>query len=61
MAVQGNLEVTIKINELPAIALTDRNGWIIFNIACGDRVIGLATVGNSLQASICLLKIYSFS
>ena len=26
MAVQGKLEVTIKINELPVIAFKDKNG-----------------------------------
>ena len=33
MAVQGKLEVTIKINELPAIAFKDKNGSGLKN--CG--------------------------
>ena len=41
MAVQGKLEVTIKINELPAIASTDKNGWITFDIECGDRLFSV--------------------
>lgn len=43
MTVQGKLEVTIKINELPAIASTDKNGWVTFQIECGDRLF-IATV-----------------
>jgi hypothetical protein len=43
MTVQGKLEVTIKINELPAISSTDKNSWISFHIACGDRLFS-ATV-----------------
>ena len=38
MAVQGKLEITIKINELPTIASTDKNGWLTFHIECGDRL-----------------------
>lgn len=38
MTVTGKLEVTIKINELPPIASTDKNGHITFHIACGDRL-----------------------
>jgi hypothetical protein len=38
MAVQGKLEVTIKINELPAIASKDMNGWITFNLDCDGRI-----------------------
>ena len=43
MTVQGKLEVTIKINELPVIASTDKNGWLTFHIECGDRLFS-ATV-----------------
>ena len=38
MAVQGKLEVTIKINELPVIASKDKNRWMTFHINCGDRL-----------------------
>ena len=38
MAVQGKLELTIKINELPAIASKDTNGWITFNLDCDGRI-----------------------
>ena len=38
MAIQGKLEVTIKINELPTISSKDKNGWITFEIDCEGRV-----------------------
>jgi len=38
MTVSDKLELTIKINELPAIAQTDKNGHITFHIACSDRI-----------------------
>jgi hypothetical protein len=38
MAVQGKLELTIKINELPAIASKDKNGWVTFNLDCDGRI-----------------------
>jgi hypothetical protein len=38
MAVQGKLEVTIKINELPAIASKDKNGWVTFELDCEGRL-----------------------
>ena len=38
MAVQGKLELTIKIKELPAIASKDTNGWITFNLDCDGRI-----------------------
>ena len=38
MTVQGKLEVTIKINELPEIDSKDKNGWITFHIDCDGRI-----------------------
>ena len=38
MAVQGKLEVTIKINELPAVSSKDSNGWITFELDCDGRI-----------------------
>ncbi|MCA6623222.1 MAG: fertility inhibition FinO-like protein [Pseudanabaena sp. M165S2SP1A06QC] len=38
MAVQGKLEVTIKINELPAISSKDKNGWVTFELDCEGRI-----------------------
>ena len=38
MTVQGKLELTIKINELPAISSKDKNGWITFNLDCDSRI-----------------------
>lgn len=43
MAVQGKLEVTIKINELPAISSKDKNGWVTFELDCEGRIFS-ATV-----------------
>ena len=38
MAVQGKLEVTIKINELPAVSSKDSNGWLTFELDCDGRI-----------------------
>jgi hypothetical protein len=38
MRISGKLELTIKINELPIIASTDKSGWITFEIGCDGRV-----------------------
>jgi selenophosphate synthetase-related protein len=38
MTVTGKLEVTIKINELPEIESTDKNGWITFYLDCDGRI-----------------------
>jgi len=38
MTIIGKLELTIKINELPAIASTDKNGWITFYLDCDGRI-----------------------
>ena len=37
----GKLEVTIKINELPAIASEDKNGWKSFNVDCDGRIFSV--------------------
>jgi hypothetical protein len=39
--IQGKLELTIKINELPE-ATTNRDGWFEFKIDCGDRVASVS-------------------
>ena len=36
--IQGKLELTIKINEPPEIAFTDKNGWITFEIDCEGKI-----------------------
>ena len=38
MTVTGKLEITIKINELPTIASTDKSGWITFYLDCDGRI-----------------------
>ncbi len=38
--IQGKLEVTIKINELPEAKLVE-NGWERFEIDCDGRVISI--------------------
>ncbi|MDP5017643.1 fertility inhibition FinO-like protein [Anabaena sp. UHCC 0187] len=38
--IQGKLEVTIKINELPEAKTTD-NGWQQFEIDCDGRIISV--------------------
>lgn len=37
MPVTGKLEVTIKINRLPAEVKTDKNGWKEFDVDFGKR------------------------
>jgi hypothetical protein len=38
MRVSGKLELTIKINEVPIVAATDKNGWITFEIDCDGKI-----------------------
>ncbi|ELS31043.1 MULTISPECIES: hypothetical protein [Pseudanabaena] len=38
MAIQGKLELTIKINELPVDVKTDKNGWKSFSLDCDGRI-----------------------
>lgn len=39
MPTPGKLEVTIKINELPADVTTDKNGWKRFRLDCSGRPV----------------------
>jgi hypothetical protein len=39
MATAGKLELTIKITELPSEVTTNKNGWKIFKIDCGGRLV----------------------
>jgi hypothetical protein len=41
MAIQGKLELTIKINELPVKVFTDQNGWKSFDLDCDGRVFSV--------------------
>jgi hypothetical protein len=41
MTVAGKLEVTIKINELPAISSEDKNGWKCFEVDCDGRIFSV--------------------
>ena len=41
MPTPGKLEVTIKINELPAEVITDKNGWKGFKLDCGGRIVSI--------------------
>jgi len=38
MRISGKLELTIKINELPIVAATDKSGWITFEIDCEGKI-----------------------
>jgi len=43
MPVSGKLEVTIKINTLPSDVTTNKNGWKLFRIDCGNgRMVDVA-------------------
>ncbi len=42
MTVPGKLEVTIKINVLPAEVTTNKNGWKEFRIDCGGRPVAVS-------------------
>lgn len=42
MSIAGKLEVTIKINELPAEVTTTKNGWKEFRIDCGGRQVSVS-------------------
>ena len=39
MPIQGKLELTIKITELPTDILINKNGWTEFVIDCGGRPV----------------------
>ena len=42
MPTPGKLEVTIKINELPTEVTTDKNGWKVFKLDCGGRIVSVS-------------------
>ena len=39
--IEGKLELTIKINELPEEVKTVENGWQQFEIDCDGRIISV--------------------
>jgi len=39
MTIPGKLELTLKIDHLPATVHTDKNGWKAFIIRCGTQEI----------------------
>jgi hypothetical protein len=42
MPTPGKLEVTIKINELPSEVTSDKNGWKVFKLDCGGRIVSVS-------------------
>ena len=42
MPTLGKLEVTIKINEIPVDVTTNKNGWKLFKLDCGGRIVSIA-------------------
>jgi hypothetical protein len=41
MAIQGKLELTIKIIELPDAVSVDENGWKSFDLDCDDQIFSV--------------------
>jgi hypothetical protein len=41
MALEGKLELVLKINALPTEVKTDKNGWKQFVVVCGDRHVSM--------------------
>ena len=41
MAIQGKLELTIKINELPDDVSVDKNGWKSFDLDCDGQILSV--------------------
>jgi len=41
MAIQGKLELTIKINELPVDVSVDKNGWKSFDFDCDSQILSV--------------------
>jgi hypothetical protein len=41
MAIQGKLELTIKINELPVDVSVDKNGWKSFDLDCDGQILSV--------------------
>jgi hypothetical protein len=42
MATSGKLELMVKINELPSEVTTNKNGWKVFKIDCGGRLVEIS-------------------
>jgi hypothetical protein len=42
MPVSGKLEISIKINTLPPDVTTNKNGWKLFKVDCGGRIVEIA-------------------
>lgn len=41
MAIQGKLDLTIKISELPDDATVDQNGWKSFELDCDGQIFSV--------------------
>jgi hypothetical protein len=41
MAIQGKLELTIKISELPVDVSVDKNGWKSFDLDCDGQILSV--------------------
>jgi hypothetical protein len=41
MAIQGKLELTIKISELPVDVSVDKNGWKSFDLDCDGKILSV--------------------
>ena len=41
MAIQGKLELTIKISELPVDVSVDKNGWKFFDLDCDGQIFNV--------------------
>jgi hypothetical protein len=41
MAIQGKLELTIKINEFPDDVSVDKNGWKSFDLDCDGQILNI--------------------
>ena len=41
MAIQGKLELTIKISELPVDVSVDKNGWKSFDLDCDGQIFSV--------------------
>jgi len=42
MLISGNLELTIKIDQVPTNVITHQNGWKSFRIKCGERIVNVS-------------------
>ena len=41
MAIQGKLDLTIKISELPDDVTVDQNGWKSFELDCDGQIFSV--------------------